>query len=393
MDLISEGEQYLLNVYNRIPLQIVKGSGVWLCDASGKKYLDLISGIAVNALGYNHAGINRAIRGQLKKNLHLSNFFLQDVQVLLAKELLKLTPFSKVFFSNSGAESIEGLLKVVKKWGNENNKSDIIAFSGSFHGRTLGAVSITGQEKYNKNFHPLLNHVKISPFNDSDALRKNISEKTCAIFFEGISGEGGIRFISDEMLQTIDELRKKYGFLVIIDEIQTGIGRTGKFFNFENYTLIPDGIATAKALGGGLPLGAFLLSEKLAHVFELGEHGTTFGGNPLACAAGLAVIIEIKQQGFLKRVTENGNYFLKKLNALRKKYPHIISEIRGRGLFIGVELFEDGREIVTKARNKGILLNITAAYRVLRIIPPLIINKTHINKFINVFDDILYEMN
>jgi predicted acetylornithine/succinylornithine family transaminase len=393
MDLFEEAERYFLNVYNRIPLNIKYGKGVWLYDDKGDRYLDFIAGIAVNALGYNHPVINKAITNQLKKNLHLSNYFIQDVQLNLAQKLISLTPCcSKIFFCNSGAEANEGLLKLVKKWGNKYDKSQIVSFTGSFHGRTIGALSITGQDKYTKNFKPLLPHIKLASFNDVNSLRKVISSKTCAVFFEGISGEGGVKQISAELIQTIIELKEKYGFLVIIDEIQTGIGRTGKFYSYEHLNIIPDAISTAKALGGGLPLAAFLVSEKLADILESGEHGTTFGGNPLACAAGFASVNIISESTFLQNVVACGKYLIEGINKLKSEYPQIIVDVRGAGLMIGIEIKKVGLDIVKEARNMGILINITAGNTVLRLLPPLIIGLKHMNYFLQCLNQILSKL-
>lgn len=393
MNLLVEEKKYLLNVYNRIPVQIARGDGVFLFDKDGNKYLDLLSGIAVNALGYNHPKVKQALLKQQEKNLHISNFFVQDVQVNLAKKLIDLTPFDKVFFSNSGTEAIEGLLKLVKKWGNSNGKSMIISFKGSFHGRSLGAVSITGQEKYFRNFTPVLPNVQICPFNDIESFKEMVSDKTCAVFFEGISGEGGIREISNNMANTIAALREKYGFLVIADEIQTGVGRTGKFYNYEYLDLVPDAIASAKALGGGLPLGSFLVSEKLADIFDVGEHGTTFGGNPLACATGLETVNIVSEKSFLDKVTETGSHFKTDLMRLKDKYPAIVKDVRGRGLMLGVEVIHSGKELMEMGIEKGIIFNVTAAGSVLRFVPPLIIQNKEIDYALSILDEMLSELN
>lgn len=393
MDIGSEASKYLLNVYKRIPLNISHGDGVWLYSVDGTAYLDFLAGIAVNALGYNHPVIKASIFKQIEKNLHLSNFFIQQVQVDLAKKLIELTIFSKVFFTNSGTEAIEGLLKLVKKWGNERDKFKIISFSGSFHGRTLGAVSITGQEKYRQNFQPLIPNVEIVPFNDVSAFQNAINEETCAVFFEGISGEGGVRELSQEMLQALKTGREKYNFLLIADEIQTGVGRTGVFYNYENYDFVPDAIATAKGIGGGLPLGAFLVSEKLANIFNVGEHGTTFGGNPLACATGLATVTFVSDKHFLHKVTANGKYFKSKLEKLRLKYPNLITEIRGRGLILGVEVNNSANEIMDLALKEHLLFSVAGGGTVLRFVPPLIIETRHIDQALTILDSIFDKLN
>ena len=393
MSLIAEASQYFLNVYKRIPVNIIKGEGVWLIDDKGNRYLDLLAGIAVNALGYCHPKIIEAIDQQKYRNLHLSNYFVQDIQLKLARKLIELTPFNKVFFANSGTEAIEGCLKLVKKWGNSSNKNQIISFSGSFHGRSLGSVSITGQDKYNKNFKPLLPNVHIIPFNDVKSFQKAVSQATCAVFFEGISGEGGIREISDEMLHAIKLERDKHNFLVVCDEIQTGVGRSGKFYNFEYYDFVPDAIATAKGLGGGLPLAAFLVSEKLAEVFDVGEHGTTYGGNPLACATGLATVESVSESAFLEDIIEKGNYFKNKLEGLASKYPGLIKEVRGKGLMLGVEVHHAGSEIIDKAIDAKLIFNVAGGGSVLRFVPPLIIEKDHIDMAIQILDRIFKELN
>jgi len=393
MSLVPEAAQYLLNVYKRIPVNIVKGKDIWLFDDQGNRYLDLLAGIAVNALGYCHPEILKALDDQKSRNLHLSNYFVQDVQLNMAKKLLELTPFDKVFFANSGTEAIEGLLKLVKKWGNAKNKNKIISFSGSFHGRSMGAVSITGQDKYNKNFKPLMPNIQTVPFNDINSFEKTISKETCAIFFEGISGEGGIKEVSDEMLQAIRNGRDKYNYLVVCDEIQTGIGRTGKFYNFEYFDFMPDAIATAKGLGGGLPLAAFLVSDKLADVFDVGEHGTTYGGNPLACATGLATVNVVSEASFLNQIVESGQYFKNALNELAQKYSNLIKDVRGKGLMIGVEVNHSGNEIVDMAIENKIIFNVAGGGKVLRFVPPLIIKKEQIDISIEVLDSIFKKLN
>jgi acetylornithine/N-succinyldiaminopimelate aminotransferase len=393
MDFLEDASKYFLDVYKRIPIKVTHGEGVWLYADDGQKYLDLLAGIAVNALGYNHPLIKNAILTQLDKNLHLSNFFVQGIHVELAKKLLELTPFEKVFFSNSGTEAIEGLLKIVKKWGNQNKKYKILTFEGSFHGRTLGAATLTGQEKYRKNFLPLLPNVEYVAFNDTAALKDAIDEETCAVFFEGISGEGGIREISSEILNVLEEGRKKYSFLIIADEIQTGVGRTGVFYNFERYNFVPDAIATAKGLGGGLPLGAFLVSEKLATVLDLGEHGTTYGGNPLACASGLAAVRFISDKIFLNAVVVKGAYFKNALENLKQKYSKIINDVRGQGLMLGVEVRHSGMEIMSLARKNNLIFSVAGGGTVLRFVPPLILETKHIDQAIEILDLVFSQIN
>ena len=379
MDIVKEGADYIFDVYRRFPIDVDKGRGVYLYDKSGSCYLDLLAGIAVNALGYHHPAVIKAIEKQLERNLHLSNYFLQDIQLELAKTLLSLTPFKRLFFTNSGTEAVEGLLKAVKKWGKLNNKQEIIAFEGSFHGRSLGALSITIQEKYQKSFTPLIGNVRVVPFNDVDKFFESVSEKTAAVFFEGITGEGGVRPVSPEMMKAMDEAREKYGFLLVADEIQTGVGRTGAFYYYEKTGVIPDAIATAKGLGGGLPLGAFLVNEKLADIFSKGEHGTTYGGNPLACAAGLATIKIVSDKAFLLDVEKKGDYFKGLLGEIMEEFPEHVREIRGEGLMLGLEVSEKAYALMDEAVNHGLIFNV-AGGNTLRFVPPLIISFSELDE-------------
>jgi acetylornithine/N-succinyldiaminopimelate aminotransferase len=379
MDILKLEKEYFLNVYKRFPIEIEKGEGVYLLDKNGNKYLDFLSGIAVNSLGYNHPSIIAALQNQIQRNLHLSNYFIQDIQIGLAKKLLDLTPFSKLFFTNSGTEAIEGLLKLIRKWAKDKGKNEIIAFEGSFHGRSFGSLSITIQKKYQNSFFPLLPDIITVPFNNPGALSKAISDKTAAIFYEGITGEGGIYQVSDEIFKVIEEGRKKYNYLLIADEIQTGVGRTGKFYYYEYCPIVPDAIATAKGLGGGLPLGAFLVSQKLNDIFDIGEHGTTFVGNPLACAAGLSTIKIISDKTFLNNVEKQGIYLKKKLSELCKEYNNHAVEVRGKGLMQGLQLSHDAQKVMIEAFNQGLILN-TAGENTLRFLPPLIIDESHIDE-------------
>ena len=379
MDIVKEGADYIFDVYRRFPIDVDKGRGVYLYDKSGSCYLDLLAGIAVNALGYHHPAVIKAIEKQLERNLHLSNYFLQDIQLELAKTLLSLTPFKRLFFTNSGTEAVEGLLKAVKKWGKLNNKQEIIAFEGSFHGRSLGALSITIQEKYQKSFTPLIGNVRVVPFNDVDRFFESVSEKTAAVFFEGITGEGGVRPVAPEMMKAMDEAREKYGFLLVADEIQTGVGRTGAFYYYEKTGVIPDAIATAKGLGGGLPLGAFLVNDKLADIFAKGEHGTTYGGNPLACAAGLATIKIVSDKAFLLDVEKKGDYFKGLLGEIMEEFPEHVREIRGEGLMLGLEVSEKAYALMDEAVNHGLIFNV-AGGNTLRFVPPLIISFSELDE-------------
>ncbi len=389
MSHLPSEEELFLQVYKRFPAMIDHGRGMYLYDETGKQYLDFLSGIAVNALGYNHPAVIGAVEHQLQRNMHLSNYFIQDVQLELADKLLKLTPYSKLFFANSGTEAIEGLIKLARKRGLAKNKKRIIAFEGGFHGRTLGAVSITGQGKYRDSFEPLLPLVDIVPFNDVPAFKAALGDDVAAVFFEGITGEGGIHPVSDEMLQAMDEGRKKHDYLIIVDEIQTGVGRTGHFFYSETFSFTPDAMATAKGLGGGLPLAAFLVAGHLEQVFSPGEHGTTYGGNPLACASGLATVNTIAEPSFLKHVRETGGYLMERLEGVASAYPDLCGEVRGQGLMCGMDVSRHGAEIMRAAFDRGLIFNIAGGGATLRFLPPLIVEKEHIDEAMEVLLNIL----
>ena len=379
MEIINQAKQYFFDIYNRFPLDVEKGRGVYLYGKDGSGYLDFLAGIAVNALGYNHPVLLDTLKKQLNRNLHLGPYFVQDVIVELAEKLLSLTPFNKIFFTNSGTEAIEGLLKAVKKWGNENHKKEIIAFQGSFHGRSLGSLSITIQKKHQQNFLPLLPDIVVVPFNDVDAFEKVISENTCAIFYEGITGEGGIREVSAEMLKAMGKGRDKYGYLLVQDEIQTGVGRTGSFYQFEQTGLIPDAIASAKGLGAGLPLGAFLVNDRLQDIFVRGEHGTTYGGNPLACAGGLTVVKIVSDPLFLTEVGQKGIYFKNLLYQLASEFEEVTTEVRGKGLMLGLQVRHKAAELMQEGFKQGLIFNL-AGRDTLRFVPPLIVTRADIDQ-------------
>ncbi len=381
MSSIEKANDYLFNVYKRFPIEVERGQGVYLIDKKGKSYLDFLSGIAVNALGYQHPAVNQAILNQLQRNLHLSNYFVQDIQIEVARRLVELTGYQSVFLTNSGTEAIEGLLKLAKKWGQEHNKTQILALQGSFHGRTLGALSITMQDKYQKSFKPLLPNCQVIPPNDLEALRQNVNENTLAVFYEGIMGEGGVRPLNDSFLEELYRLRDQYGFLIFADEIQTGVGRTGYFYYFQKNNFSPDGFATAKGLGGGLPLGAFVVNEKLSTLFNIGEHGTTYGGNPLACAAGLATINVVAEPAFLQHVQHMGQYFKARLQKLAANFPEQVTEVRGEGLMLGMEVKEKAADLMFAACENGLLFNV-AGGNTLRFVPPLTIEEHHVNEAI-----------
>ena len=388
-NIFSLEKKLFHQTYNRIPLEISHGEGVHLFAKNGERYLDFFSGLAVNALGYANPRINDAIIKQLDKFSHLSNSYISDIQVEVAELLLKYSGLNKIFFTNSGTEAVEGVLKLLRNYyGPDKN---ILALSDSFHGRTYGSLSLTGREKYRQPFLPLLNGIQFIRFNNIKELEKSIDENTAAVFLELIQGEGGVNVVSNEFAESLIELRLKYDFAIVVDEIQSGIGRTGKGFAFEHYNFKPDILVVAKAIGGGLPLGAFLTSEKFSNVLSPGEHGTTFGGNPVACAAGKIVLQEVFENGLVDNVQSNGEYFFKELNVLKKKIDSIIQDVRGLGYFIGIEVKEDGNLFVEKLRERKVLINCTNN-NVLRILPPLISQKEHIDFFLFNYYEILKEI-
>jgi len=378
----------ILNTYRRIPLEIEKGDGVHLITKDGKRYLDFFSGLAVNALGYNHPKITGAIISQLSRYIHLSNYYVNDPQVQLAELLVKFSNLSGVFFTNSGTEAVEAAIKLIRKaYGPEKN---ILSLTDSFHGRTYGALSLTGRPKYREPFLPLLPKTKQIRFNDVKNLKENTDNNTAAVFLEFIQGEGGINLLSDKFVSTLMELKSKYNFAIIADEIQSGLGRTGKPFSFNYYDITPDIVIIAKSLGGGLPLGAMLTSKEYFDVFTFGDHGSTFGGNPVACAAGVAVIKEIFENKLYENVYKLGNYFLSELELLRKKFPSKIVEVRGKGFMIGVEMKFNCLNMVEALRIRRVLVNCTSS-KVLRILPPLIASKEEIDFFLYTFHEVLKE--
>lgn len=390
--LLNEDKKYLLNVYKRLDLEIDKAEGSYLFDKKGNKYLDIFSGIAVNALGQNQ-DVKEVMKSQVDKYLHLSNYFASRPVIELAKLLVENSFASKVFFSNSGSEANEAAIKLARLYAKNQaeDKIEFLAATDGFHGRTMGSLSLTGREKYRKQFKPLLPEVNHYNFNDSQDLEKKVSKKTAAVFIEIIQGEGGIHEVDKEFINKLVKLRKKYNFLIIVDEIQSGIGRSGDFFAYEKYDFRPDLVTLAKSLGGGLPLGALLVSEKLEDVFSYGEHGSTFGGNPLACAAGKKVVERILDEKFQKELIKKSNYLLSELNNLKDKFPEIIKEIRGRGFILGIECGDYAKIIKKEALKRNLLLNVTDN-TVIRLLPPLNINKIELNKFLNILENILEKL-
>ena len=388
--IMKQDHQYYMPVFSRYPLVISHGEGPYVYDNEGKKYIDFLAGIAVNVLGHNHPVLVNAICEQVHKVIHCSNLYYTEVQAELALLLAKVSGFDKIFLANSGAEANEGALKLARKYGKtiSSDKFEIIAADHSFHGRTLATLTATGQPKYQKGYEPLPEGFLHVPYNDLAALEAKMSAKTCAVLLETIQGEGGIYVPQEGYLAGVRKLCDKYQALLIFDEIQCGMGRTGSMFAYQLFHVQPDIATVAKGLAGGVPIGAFMATDKVAQVFTAGDHGTTFGGNPLASAAGVAVLKTIAAEHLLENVTTVGQYLFDQLVALKVKYPQLITEIRGRGLMLGAQLTQPGRAIVEECLAKGVIINCTAG-DVLRFVPPLNITTAHVDEVITVLDEVL----
>lgn len=391
-EIFAEDQQSYLPVFNRYKIVLDHGEGAEAWDINGKKYLDFLGGIAVNVLGHNNKALVQAVTEQAGKLIHCSNLYYTQPQADAAAKLVKLSGLDKAFFANSGAEANEGAIKIARKYGYSINpeKTEIISAWDSFHGRTLATLTATGQTHYHEGLGPLPAGFTYVHYNDIDELESKISDKTAAVMLETIQGEGGVHTPDGDYLKQVRELCDKYGALLILDEIQAGIGRSGKFFAYENYGIKPDIVTLAKGLAGGVPIGAFIVTDKVAAAFKPGDHGTTFGGNPLACAAANVVLDTVPKDEFLKNIQAVGKYFKDKLQELAKKYPKFIVDVRGEGLILGAELAgaEHGRDIVNDCLAKGLIINCTAG-KVLRFIPPLIITTAQIDEAFAVMDEVI----
>jgi len=366
---------------------------VWSSD--GKEYLDFVGGVAVNILGHCHPRVVVAIQKQAQRLLHVSNYYYIEPQIKLAKLLVENSFADKVFFCNSGAEANEAAIKLSRKYSKEQvnpNLFEIITARNSFHGRTLATLTATGQEKFHKGFEPLVPGFKYVAFNDISAMRKEITKDTCAVMLEPIQGEGGVNMPDQNYLKEIRDLCNEYNILLILDEVQTGMGRTGKFFAYEHFGITPDIMTIAKGLGGGMPIGAMLATDKVASAFQPGNHATTFGGNPLACAAAVATIETLLEDGFiLDQCNRMGKYFMERLEQLKTGFPRLIKEVRGKGLLLGMEITQDGDPIVRACLEKGMLINCTAG-NVLRFIPPLIVQRKDIDYLVDKLKEIFAKL-
>ena len=393
LPITQETEQKLFfHNYARFPLAVTHGEGVWLICDNGARYLDMIAGIGVNALGYGNDRLVQAISSQAAKLIHASNLFMMQPQFELAEKLLALSGLSKVFFANSGTEAIEAAIKLARKWAaqsGDEDKKEVLSLSNCFHGRTYGAMSLTAKAKYVDGFDPLLPGTGMIAFNDIADLEEKVSRRTAAVFIEVIQGEGGIHRISQPFIDRLKELRLEYNFLIVADEIQAGCGRTGKFFSYMHVDADPDLVCLAKPLGGGLPLSAVIGNEKVADVLTYGNHGTTFGGNPVACAAGIAMIDAIEDDQLMKRAEDTGRFIEEELRKLAARHPQIL-DIRQFGLMIGITVDREAKYYVEKALQKFVIINATSL-NVIRLLPPLTITREETQQCITVLDEIFTE--
>jgi acetylornithine/N-succinyldiaminopimelate aminotransferase len=391
LDQIAERERrFLLQTYNRYPVVLAKGKGVFLYDSEGRRYLDLVAGLGVNALGHAHPRIVTVIREQAARLIHVSNLYYHEFQGLLAEKLCALSGLDRAFFSNSGTEAIEGAIKLARLAGHRAGgeaKCRLVALEGSYHGRTFGAMSLTGQDKYRKGFEPLLEDVKFVPRNDAAALQSAVDDNTAAIVLEPIFGEGGIHECSPEFLQECRAVADRHHCALIFDEIQCGLGRTGTAFAFQSFGVKPDIVAVAKPIAAGLPLGAFLAKEEFATAISAGQHGTTFGGGPLACRVALEYLAILEEEHLLENVNRVGAYLRDQLQEVVTSCAGTV-EVRGRGLIQGLQLDRPARPIVEGALARGVLFNSTQD-TVLRFLPPFLLQETHVDKAIRLLKKLL----
>lgn len=387
-NILELEKKLFIPVYKRIPIDISHATGVHIISKEGKKYLDFFGGLAVNSLGHAHPAIITAIKNQLTRFSHISNYFITDVQIEFADLLLKYSKMDKVFLTNSGTEATEAVIKLIRKLFGPEKK--IFSLSGNFHGRTYGGISLSSNQKKKKLFSPLLPGIEQIVFNDIDDLKEKINLETAAVFVEFIQGEGGINILSGNFVNELLKLRDEFNFLIVSDSIQCGIGRTGKAFSHNYYKLEPDIILAAKSIGGGLPLGAMLVKQKLGDVFSYGEHGSTFGGNPVSCAAGTTLLKKVFETDLIEHVFERGYYLMDQLNEIKNLLPYKIKEVRGRGLMIGIEMFDDAEYLLKKMMDRQVLINITQK-NIVRLLPPFIIAKEDADFFLFNFHECLKE--
>ncbi|MFZ5641095.1 MAG: aspartate aminotransferase family protein [Bacillota bacterium] len=389
-EILATGQTYVMNTYGRLPMALVKGEGAYVWDGDGNRYLDFVSGLAVNSLGHCHPAVVAAIREQAGRLMHVSNLYWNENQVELAKLLVENSDLDRAFFCNSGAEANEGAIKLARKYAKQHmgpDKYEIITMEKSFHGRTLAAITATAQPKYQEGLDPLPPGFKYAPFNDIAALEKAITPNTCAIMFEPVQGEGGVNVADREFMHAVQKLCRERSLLLIFDEVQCGMGRTGKLFAYQHYGVAPDIMTLAKAVAGGFPMGVLMAKEEVANAFKPGDHASTFGGTPLACAAGLAAVKILADPKFLHHVAEVGNYFKERLLELKEKYS-FITEVRGKGLILGAAITVDGKPIVDGCQARGLLINCVGS-NVLRFLPPLTITRADVDTALQILDEML----
>jgi len=380
--------KYLLPFYKRVPLVVSRGKGCWVWDESGKRYLDMTAGIAVVNLGHRYPPVVRALKRQMGKIWHISNLFYQKPQVRLAEKLVQRSFDGMVFFANSGAEANDGALKIARLWGHDQGKTKVIALQQSFHGRTIATISLTGQEKYKKGFDPLLGEIVFVEPGDIEGLRRVWDEQVCALFLEVVQCEGGVKALPRDFVEEIQRLAREKKSLLVVDEVQTGMGRTGTLFGYQQFGIEPDIITLAKGLGNGFPIGAIVVRREVGEKMPAGMHASTFGGNFLACAVGEAVLDALDER-FLSRVREKSLYLRDGLESLKGRFPQLIGDVRVYGLMVGVDIRQMAvADLINKFREEGVLV-LRAGENTLRLAPPLVIEKREINVFLKVFEKIL----
>lgn len=388
--IIEETEKYYLPVFGRYPMVMELGQGCRVWDNEGNEYVDAFAGIAVNSLGYNHPVLVKAISEQAAKLMHCSNLYYTEIQAKALRVVAEATGMNRIFFANCGAEGNEGAMKLARKYGVSKapTKYKIISADESFHGRTFDTLAATGHDYYHVGYGPLSPGHVLVPYGDIKALEAQMDDDVCAVLLEPIQGEGGVHVPSDEYLQQVRALCDKHDALLIFDEVQTGVARTGKWFAYMHSGVKPDILTFAKGIGGGFPVAGFAVPERLAHVFKPGDHGGTFGGNPLACAAVYATLTTIKSEGLVDKVAEKGEYFKNELRKLQEKYPDKVTDVRGCGLMLGMEVAGEGKPIVESCLANNVIVNCTAG-NVIRIVPPLIISKEEIDIVVAALDKAL----
>lgn len=388
---IEKESRYHMHTYSRLPVVLVKGSGCRLWDVEGKEYLDFVSGLGVSSVGHCHPAVVKAVRSQVEELIHVSNLYYTRPQIELAEKLIEVSFGDKCFFANSGAEANEGVVKLVRKYAKQNlgeDKYEMVTAYRSFHGRTMKMLAATGQPDKQKPFEPLPPGFVHVPLNDLGALREAITERTCAVMLEPVQGEGGVYPCELDYLRGVRQICDEKGLPLILDEVQTGLGRTGKMFAYEHYGIEPDVMSLAKGLGGGLPIGTFIAKEEIARVFEPGDHGSTFGGGPVVCSAALAALRVLDEEGLVENCARVGNYFKRGLERLSRQ-GSMIKEVRGFGLMLGVEL-ERGvaKDIVSRALSRGVIIN-NIGVNILRFLPPLCITEREVDVVVEVLDELL----